>query len=103
MPFVLLLLDGTGLPEASLMLTVVSVTVALSVFAHGVTAWPGANRYADWYRSHSHDHSWMPESIPVTVPRYRRESHGAEPSDHKRGFGSPLSPGLPSTLRASRV
>ena len=46
------------------MLTVVTWTVALSVYAHGLTAWPGANRYADWYTAHGADHPSMPESVP---------------------------------------
>ena len=69
--FVLLLAEESGLPEAPLMLTVVTITVALSVVAHGVTAWPGANRYADWYDAHRHHHASMPESTPVAVPRGR--------------------------------
>ena len=76
--FVLLLISESGLAEESLILTVVSVTVALSVLAHGMTAWPGANRYADWYEAQTPDHPSMPESTPVTVPRYRRELHDDE-------------------------
>jgi hypothetical protein len=53
------------------MLTVVTWTVALSVYAHGLTAWPGANRYADWYADHSADHASMPESVPATEQRVR--------------------------------
>jgi hypothetical protein len=53
------------------MLTVVTWTVALSVYAHGLTAWPGANRYADWYTAHSADHPSMPESVPATEQRIR--------------------------------
>ena len=49
----------------------VTWTVALSVYAHGLTAWPGANRYADWYAAHASDHPAMPESAPVTEPRLR--------------------------------
>jgi hypothetical protein len=45
---------------------VVTWTVALSVYAHGLSAWPGANRYADWYSAHSRDHALMPESVPAT-------------------------------------
>jgi sodium/hydrogen antiporter len=78
--FVLLLAEESGLPEAPLMLTVVTITVALSVVAHGITAWPGANRYADWYDAHSHDHDSMPESTPVAVPRGRPSV--LEPAHH---------------------
>ena len=71
--FVLLLVEESDLAETPLMLTVVTVTVALSVLAHGVTAWPGANRYADWYdarharpRVHAREHPRRgPPGAPV--------------------------------------
>jgi NhaP-type Na+/H+ or K+/H+ antiporter len=69
--FVLILVEETELPERSLMLTVVTWTVALSVYAHGLTAWPGANRYADWYAGHAKEHAAMPESVPATEQRAR--------------------------------
>jgi sodium/hydrogen antiporter len=69
--FVLLVLDQGGLRESSLIATVVTVTVALSVLLHGMTAWPGAARYADWYAARAHEHAAMPESTPATTPRPR--------------------------------
>ena len=45
--FVSSLLEQAQLPERSLMLTAMTWTVALSVYAHGLTARPGAARYAD--------------------------------------------------------
>jgi sodium/hydrogen antiporter len=69
--FVLILVEQTQLAERPLLLDVVTWTVALSVYAHGMTAWPGANRYADWYAAHAEDHPAMPESAPVTEPRVR--------------------------------
>ena len=69
--FVLILLEGTELPERPLMLTVVTWTVALSVYAHGLTARPGATRYADWYHARHEDHGVMPESVPVAEQRPR--------------------------------
>jgi sodium/hydrogen antiporter len=69
--FVLLLVEETDLPARPLLLDVVTWTVALSVYAHGLTAWPGANRYADWYAAHAKDHPVMPESAPVTEQRPR--------------------------------
>jgi NhaP-type Na+/H+ or K+/H+ antiporter len=69
--FVLLLLEETELPQRSLLLASVTVTVALSVYAHGLTAWPGANRYADWYDAHAQEHPAMPESAPVPERRAR--------------------------------
>ena len=53
------------------MLTVATWTVPLSVYAHGLTAWPGANRYADWYTAHGADYPSMPESVPATEQRIR--------------------------------
>jgi sodium/hydrogen antiporter len=70
--FVLILLEATDLPERSLMLRVVIWTVALSVYAHGLTAGPGATRYADWYHAHHDRHRAMPESVPVAEQRARR-------------------------------
>ena len=67
----LLLLEETDLPQRSLLLAAVTLTVALSVYAHGLTAWPGANRYADWYDAHAQDHPAMPESAPVPERRVR--------------------------------
>jgi sodium/hydrogen antiporter len=69
--FVLILLEETDLPERSLMLTVVTWTVALSVYAHGLTAGPGATRYADWYHAHHEHHRVMPESTAVAEQRTR--------------------------------
>ena len=69
--FVLILLEQTDLPERSLMLTVVTWTVALSVYAHGLTAGPGATRYANWYHAHHEHHRVMPESASVAEQRTR--------------------------------
>jgi hypothetical protein len=78
---VLILVEQTGLPERSLMLTVVTLTVALSVYAHGLSAWLGANRYVDWYAAHRRDHGSMPESVlaaeqRVRVPARPRQEEG---------------------------
>jgi hypothetical protein len=41
------------------------------VYAHGLTAGPAANRYADWYEAHHEHHGVMPESVPVVEQRPR--------------------------------
>jgi hypothetical protein len=75
----------------ALMLTVVTWTVALSVFAHGLTAWPRASRYADWYEAHSHHHASMPESAGLhpaheACPGRRAPSPpGGQPGHHPAG------------------
>ncbi|HSK91564.1 MAG TPA: cation:proton antiporter [Euzebyales bacterium] len=53
--FVLVLVEQSDLAERPLMLAVMTATVALSVYAHGLTARTGANRYADWYAAHAPD------------------------------------------------
>jgi NhaP-type Na+/H+ or K+/H+ antiporter len=50
--FALLVVEEGGLPGDELILTVTFVTVGLSVLAHGVTAAPLAERYADWLDAH---------------------------------------------------
>jgi NhaP-type Na+/H+ or K+/H+ antiporter len=75
--FVLILVEQTDLPERSLLLAVVTWTVALSVYAHGLTALPGANRYADWYAAHAADHPAMPESTRVPEGRVRTPARAA--------------------------
>jgi NhaP-type Na+/H+ or K+/H+ antiporter len=77
--FVLILLQETDLPERPLMLTVVTWTVALSVYAHGLTAGPGATGYADWYQAHHQHHQAMPESTSVAEQRTRGLTH-SQPS-----------------------
>jgi sodium/hydrogen antiporter len=69
--FLLILLEETELPERPLMAAVVTWTVTLSVYAHGLTAWPATNRYADWYDAHHEHHQVMPESVPVAEQRTR--------------------------------
>jgi sodium/hydrogen antiporter len=69
--FVLILLEETELPERPLLAAVVTWTVALSVYAHGLTAGPAATRYADWYAARHEDHGVMPESTPVAQQRPR--------------------------------
>ena len=47
------------------------LTVGLSVFAHGLTAAPLADRYADWFERHPRDAASPVESAPVEVSRTR--------------------------------
>ena len=47
------------------------LTVGLSVFAHGLSAAPLANRYARWYEQHPRDKAPPMESAPTAVTRPR--------------------------------
>ena len=53
--FAVLVLEEGGLPHDHLMLITIYVAISLSVLAHGLTAAPLANRYADWFESHPRD------------------------------------------------
>jgi NhaP-type Na+/H+ or K+/H+ antiporter len=74
--FVLLLVEEGSLAESALLQTVVSITVALSVLAHGVTAYPLAGAYASWFARHAREHATMSESTAVTAVRQRAERVG---------------------------
>ena len=68
--FALLVLEEGGLPHDGLILVATYVTIGLSVFAHGSTAAPLANRYASWFGSHPGELSPL-ESSEVRNVRWR--------------------------------
>jgi sodium/hydrogen antiporter len=68
--FAVILLEGSDLPHLSLLITTVSVTVGLSVFAHGLTALPLTKAYARWF--HGKPSRPLMESAPAHEHRPRR-------------------------------
>ena len=70
--FAVLVLEEGGLPHDDLILRTTYLTIGLSVLAHGLTAAPLANRYADWYESHRRDALPGLESSEVGDVRWRR-------------------------------
>ena len=50
--FAVIVIEDSQLPHEHLIVLAVYLTVGLSVFAHGLTAAPLANRYADWFERH---------------------------------------------------
>jgi NhaP-type Na+/H+ or K+/H+ antiporter len=69
--FAVLVLEEGGLPHDDLILVTTYLTIGLSVLAHGLTAAPLANRYADWYESHPRDALPGFESSEVRDVRWR--------------------------------
>jgi NhaP-type Na+/H+ or K+/H+ antiporter len=65
--FGVVIVEAAGLPHTSVLIATITVTVALSVFAHGVSAAPLARRYAAW---HAATESPM-ESTPTREQRWR--------------------------------
>lgn len=61
----LLIVEKQSLPGSQIMFTAMVVTVMISVFAHGLTAFPGVNWYADRISDKDNLHGCMPEMQPV--------------------------------------
>jgi len=69
--FALIVVEESQLPHEDLIVLAIYVTVGLSVFAHGITAAPLADRYARWYERHPRDKAPPMESAPTEVTRVR--------------------------------
>ena len=50
--FAVIVVEESNLPHEHLILLAIYLTVGLSVFAHGLSAAPLADRYARWYEHH---------------------------------------------------
>lgn len=69
--FAALVVTDADLPGNEKIVTVAVITVGLSVLVHGLTAYPGSQRYADWYESQEHTDE-LPEAKPVHRRHLRR-------------------------------
>lgn len=80
--FGVILLDDTNLQGESEILLAVAFTVALSVYAHGLTAGPITDRYARWWASQSRPDGPTAQAdgdaAPVR-PRWHRPAPPADP------------------------
>ena len=79
--FAVIVVEEASLPHEHLIVLAIYLTVGLSVLAHGLTAAPLADRYADWYEQHppTPPHRWR-------APRPRsRDRAGRSPTlAHRR-------------------
>ena len=69
--FAVIVIEESQLPHENLIVLAIYLTVGLSVFAHGLTAAPLADRYADWFERHPRDQTPSMESTPTVVTRTR--------------------------------
>jgi NhaP-type Na+/H+ or K+/H+ antiporter len=69
--FAVILLDDTDLPHLHTLLLAITITVALSVYAHGLTARALTERYVRWWNSHPRDALPALESVPAAEDRMR--------------------------------
>jgi NhaP-type Na+/H+ or K+/H+ antiporter len=69
--FAVILIDEARLPHLHVLLLSITVTIALSVYAHGLTAGPLTERYVRWWGSHPRDALPRMESVPAEEHRLR--------------------------------
>jgi hypothetical protein len=72
---------AAGLPHTSTLLTTITVTVALGVFAHGLSATPLARRYAAWNAAVAPSMRARPRKNRVgatTAEHHERKARGAQ-------------------------
>ena len=69
--FAVIVIEESNLPHEHLIVLAIYLTVGLSVFAHGLSAAPLADRYARWYEQHPRDKAPPMESAPTEVTRPR--------------------------------
>lgn len=74
--FAVLVVREADVPGAGLIVTVATITVALSVYAHGLTANIGARRYADWYAAQKHRPALVEERPLAQATRLDRAARG---------------------------
>ena len=69
--FAVIVIEESQLPHEHLIVLAVYLTVGLSVFAHGLTAAPLADRYARWFERQPGDMAPQMESAGIEVTRTR--------------------------------
>jgi sodium/hydrogen antiporter len=69
--FALILIEESQLPAEETIVLAVYLTVGLSVLAHGISAAPGAARYARWFDAHPRDRRPPMERAAADVTRVR--------------------------------
>ena len=74
--YVMLVLEGVALPGRELIFSIVILTVVLSVFVHGITAYPGANWYAARIGAMRHRTPDCPELAHASDMRVRLPMSG---------------------------
>lgn len=82
--FAVIVIEESQLPQEQTIVLAIYLTVGVSVFAHGLTAAPLAERYARWYRAHPRDKAPAMESAPAEVTRARGRSHPPPPPGSPR-------------------
>ena len=69
--FAVILIDESSLPHERTMLLAVVATIAISVYAHGLSSRPLTGRYVDWYASDKRDELPPMERVPAAEHPWR--------------------------------
>ena len=69
--FGIVVVEAANLPHTSVLMVTITVTVALSVIAHGISAAPLAARYATWYSAAVGRGGAHMEKVEAPTPRSR--------------------------------
>jgi NhaP-type Na+/H+ or K+/H+ antiporter len=64
--FAVILLEEAALPHLRTLLLAITITIAVSVYAHGLSAGPVTERYVRWWKSHPRDAMPAMESVTST-------------------------------------
>ena len=67
--FAVIMIDDAELPHEHALLVAIAATIALSIYAHGVSARPLAERYSRWWAAHPRDA--LPAMENVHAPEHR--------------------------------
>lgn len=78
--FAVIVLDEAHLPATNTILIATYATIGLSVFAHGITAAPLAQRYARWYANHARGPRRLMEAVSAAAHRPRGAAGMQQPS-----------------------
>jgi sodium/hydrogen antiporter len=68
--FAVIVIEESQLPHEHLIVLAIYLTVGLSVFAHGLSAAPLADRYARWYEQHPRGKAPLMESLPAAAGHF---------------------------------
>jgi NhaP-type Na+/H+ or K+/H+ antiporter len=83
--FAVILLDDTELPHLRTLLLAITVTIAISVYAHGISARPLTERYARWWNAHPQDARPAMESVHAEAHRLRVASRAGHLAGRSTG------------------
>jgi sodium/hydrogen antiporter len=87
--FAVILIDDTKLPHLHMLIVAITVTIAISVYAHGLTARPLTESYARWWSSHPRAALPTMESVPAAQHRLRTPSRTGQRDDAEADAPSP--------------